>query len=451
MIDARTSLAMVMHANPGVYALLLGSGLSSSARIPTGWAVVEDLIGKIAVASGEDCEPDREAWYTGRFGVEPTYSGVLKAVGKSQAERSGLLRSYFEPTEEEQENGDKQPTKAHKAIARLVRRGTVRVILTTNFDRLMEHALAAEGVSPTIISKPSDIKGARPLQHEKCTLIKLHGDYLDLQTKNTPAELSSYDRLMNQLLDRILDEYGLIVSGWSADWDEALRNALYRCKSRRFTTWWTAHGNLTDSAKRLADFCKAEVIPIQTADEFFENLDERVSALDQFDHAHPISTKIAVALTKKYVAEDKYRIQLHDLLMNEVEKTISEVCSDRYPVAGSFLMDQLVQRIPAFDAATETACHVLREACFWDNEGRNSDTYCRSITRLANAAKVKEGNLCAVSPRMHCARLLLYAAGIASIASKNLSLTYRLFSGSALSDSPENVDLTSAFARELVP
>jgi len=449
MIDSCTSLAIATHSNPGVYALLLGSGVSRAANIPTGWEVVEDLIGKIAAASGEECGSDREAWYTERFGAEPTYSGVLKAVGKSTAERSGILKAYFEPTEEEQENGDKQPTKAHKAIARLVQRGYIRVILTTNFDRLMERALEAEGVSPTVISRPSDIEAASPLQHAKCTLIKLHGDYLDLTTKNTTVELSTYDRRLKKHLDRILDEYGLIICGWSADWDKALRDALYRCKSRRYTTWWTAHGTLTESAQQLTTFCQAEVIPIQTADEFFDNLDERVSALEQFDRVHPVSTKIAVALTKKYVAEDKYRIQLRDLLMKEIEKIVTEVCSDRYPTAGTFLTDLLVQRILAFDAASETACCILKEACFWDNEGRNADTYCRSIIRLANAAKSGKGNPCAVSLRMHCARLLLYAAGIASIASKNLSLTYRLFSGSALSDSPENVDLTLAFAREV--
>ena len=33
MIDPMLSLAMSMHANPGVYALLLGSGVSRSAGI----------------------------------------------------------------------------------------------------------------------------------------------------------------------------------------------------------------------------------------------------------------------------------------------------------------------------------------------------------------------------------------------------------------------------------
>jgi hypothetical protein len=49
------------------------------------------------------------------------------------AERQQLLRGYFEPTEEEAEQGIKSPTPAHKAIAELVSEGYVRVVLTTNF------------------------------------------------------------------------------------------------------------------------------------------------------------------------------------------------------------------------------------------------------------------------------------------------------------------------------
>ena len=46
-------LAMSMHANPGVYALLIGSGVSKSAGIPTGLEIVLDLIRKVAYKEGE--------------------------------------------------------------------------------------------------------------------------------------------------------------------------------------------------------------------------------------------------------------------------------------------------------------------------------------------------------------------------------------------------------------
>lgn len=47
-IEPELKLAIALHSSPGVYALLLGSGLSSAAGVPTGWQVTLDLIRKLA-------------------------------------------------------------------------------------------------------------------------------------------------------------------------------------------------------------------------------------------------------------------------------------------------------------------------------------------------------------------------------------------------------------------
>ena len=46
--DQLVKLAFSMEKNKGAYALLLGSGISISSGIPTGWGVVCDLIKKLA-------------------------------------------------------------------------------------------------------------------------------------------------------------------------------------------------------------------------------------------------------------------------------------------------------------------------------------------------------------------------------------------------------------------
>lgn len=46
MDNTLTSIAFALQSNKGVYALLLGSGISRSAGIPTGWEIVLDLIKK---------------------------------------------------------------------------------------------------------------------------------------------------------------------------------------------------------------------------------------------------------------------------------------------------------------------------------------------------------------------------------------------------------------------
>ncbi len=77
----------------------------------------------------------------------------------------------------------KVPTRAHRAIAEMVRAGHVRVIVTTNFDRLMENALRDAGIEPTIVSSVDTLAGAEPITHSQCFILKIHGD---LQGRQDP-------------------------------------------------------------------------------------------------------------------------------------------------------------------------------------------------------------------------------------------------------------------------
>ena len=229
MIDPVHSLAFSIQANRGVYAVLLGSGVSRAAKIPTGWEITLDLIRKLASLHRETCDPDPELWYRKKFEKEADYSGLLDELVKTPTERQQLLREYWEPNDREREEGEKQPTAAHRAIAALAARGFLKVILTTNFDRLVETALIDEGVVPTILSTPDQIQGALPLIHTKCCVFKVHGDYLDARIRNTPAELDQHPPEFDQLLDRIFDEFGLIVCGWSAEWGRRIAQGDLPC------------------------------------------------------------------------------------------------------------------------------------------------------------------------------------------------------------------------------
>lgn len=405
-----------MQANPGTYALLLGSGVSRSAGIPTGWEVVLDLIRKLARLQGDDCEPNPVACYVEKFGEEPDYAKLLEAVAKSPAERHQLLRSYFEPTQEELEQGLKVPTDAHTAIAELVVGKYVRVIVTTNFDRLLEKAIEQLGVVPAVISTPDAVDGSLPVTHTGCTIIKVHGDYLDTRIKNTAKELEQYDERMDRLLDRVFDEFGLVICGWSAEWDSALRAAVERCRSRRFTTFWTVRGKPRDVTKKLIDLRDAQVIQIESADSFFHELSEKVYALQDLSKPHPLSTKAAVAALKKYLVDDRYRIRLHDLVMGEVEKLFKELSDDNFPVQGvPFSPEELVSRIQRYGGLTETLQTLMITGCYWGDDAHRG-SWVRTLERIANPAGGSGGLIVWLKLRRYPALLLLYAGGVAAVA-----------------------------------
>lgn len=186
MISAMQSLAFSVQANPGVYAVLIGSGVSRSANIPTGWEITLDLARKLAATMGETQEQlNPEQWYQAKYNKAPDYSELLDGLARTQSERQQVLRGYIEPSEEERAEGIKRPTPAHHAIASLVASRHVRVIITTNFDRLMEQALEEAGVTPTVISTEDQATGAMPLIHQECCVFKVHGDYMDTRIRNT--------------------------------------------------------------------------------------------------------------------------------------------------------------------------------------------------------------------------------------------------------------------------
>jgi NAD-dependent SIR2 family protein deacetylase len=141
------------------------------------------LIRRLAALDGVTEHDDWVRWYRDKYGEEPSYSDILGALASTSAERRAILHSYIDPPKGED---IRKPTKAHHAIAQLVASGAVRVVVTTNFDRLIENALREAGVEPTVIASDDAIAGATPLVHSKCTVIKVHGDYL-CEFRGNPA------------------------------------------------------------------------------------------------------------------------------------------------------------------------------------------------------------------------------------------------------------------------
>jgi len=97
----------------------------------------------------------------------------------------------------------------------------------------------------------------------------------------------------------VFDEYGLIVCGWSADWDTALRQAIERCPTRRFGV---VLGHVRRARRGGTATCcstRATTVRITDADGLFEDLLDRVKSLEQMAVTDPVSTKVAVARMKR--------------------------------------------------------------------------------------------------------------------------------------------------------
>ncbi len=428
MVDPLISLAFSMHSNPGAYALLLGSGISRSAGIPTGYEVTIDLVRKVANLENADPEPDPFAWYQRTKGQSPTYSGLLEVLAPTQVERNALLRGYFEPTEEEAAQGIKMPKAAHRAIAELMTEGYVRVVITTNFDRLLEKAAEAAGITPLVISSADAAAGAPPITHSKATIVKVNGDYLDTRIRNTSEELAGYDPEISRLLDRVLDEFGVLVCGWSSDWDLGLRTALERAPNRRFTTFWCLRGEATDTAKSLISLRSAAIIRITDSDSFFVNIKEKISSLRELSSGHPLSSVLAVQTLKRYLPNPQETIRLHDLVMHEVERVVAITTPNQFPFDALPSQAEFTKRISRYEGMTEILQSLFATGCYWGDNAHIA-LWVRALQRLANPPLPGGGSYYEIWPRLgyYPSLLAFYAGGIAAVAARK----YRTFAALA--------------------
>lgn len=427
MLDPLVSLAFAMHTNRGAYAVLVGSGVSRAAGIPTGWEVVLDLIRKVAAAQGQDCAPSPEAWYQNFFKEAPSYSVLLKRLAPRPAERQQLLRSYFERLPTDTDPTSKLPTKAHHAIAALAKTGHVRVIITTNFDRLVEQSLQSIGINPVVISTPNAADGAVPLIHAPCTVVKVHGDYLDTRIKNTLEELEKYDRRMNRLLDRVFDEFGVVICGWSAEWDAALRGSLERCTSRRYTTYWGVRGTPSAVAEGVIRHREAIVVTNMDADHLFSELRQKIEALTTFDPPHPLSNELAIASVKRFLSDERYRIDLHDLVHGELNKVTASIADEKMLVSGTvpFNATEVANRATQYESISSILRDIMITGCYWGSPG-TFDLWSSVLRRLM--ARPETGGVTPwINLRRYPALLLYYAAGLSAIAKDRYDVLRSLF------------------------
>ena len=362
-IEKLTTLAFSMYFNKGAYALLLGSGISRSAGIPSGWEVEEKLIQMLGDLQKVYGVKDWHQWYKERYGGPASYSSLLGELATTPTERESLMKPFFEPTEEERESGKKEPTKAHRAIAQLAKEGYIRVILTTNFDRLLEMALEAEGVTPQVITHEGDIAQRTPLVHsDRPTIVKINGDYMDCKFRNTTEELDEYPEEMKQYLQRIFEDYGLVTCGWSGDWDKGLIRLMEGAPHPRYSSFFTSVGEAGAGLKSLSLSREGETMLIKGADELFSELCEQVMALKELAVRTNMSQEVRIARVKKYLSSEQHAIDFADTIeqwCTEAYKQISEVARYDFQLTREafdrYLKIHLSAVTPLLEAAVLTA------------------------------------------------------------------------------------------------
>ncbi len=418
---------MALAAGPGTVAALVGAGASASAGLPTAWQVRQDLIRQVAVAERAPEPADPESWWRARGEGGAGYDDLLAALAPTPQGRRDLLRGYFEPTAEERDREEKGPGAVHDALARLVADGAVQVVLTLNFDPLIETAIRRVGVEPVVLDSAAAIAGMDPLQHQRALVVHLHGHYLSPETLNTPEELGTYPQATTALVDEVFDRYGLLVLGWSAAWDTALRGRLQAARSSRYGTWWVDRALLSDHAQQLAVARRAQEVTADAGD-FLSRAADAVEAIRERRVQDPTTRSAAVSYAKRALSGRSVAIPLHDTLRRDVDRVASlEVMrSTDFEVHGGW-QEEYARRRDQLLAGAETLTALVATSAYW-GDSRTDQWWVPTIGRLAPRG-VHGGITPLIDLRLGPATLLTHAAGISACAAGRDDLVARLISG----------------------
>ena len=415
-IDPLVKLASALSGTPGGYAVLVGSGVSRGAGVMTGWEIATDLVRRLAVAEGHETPDDPLAWYAEHHATDVDYSELLEGLAPAPGERQQLLQPYFTVTDEDREHGRKVPTGAHSALADLVAHGLVRVVITTNFDRLIERALQERGLEPNVVTSAQQVQELPPLHLIPCLLVKIHGDVTSPNIRNTLTELSEYDVEMSDLLARVLEDRGLVVCGWSVDWDPALSTIVSEHQPRIFSTFWAHRGEPSDAAAELIRSRTAVAISIEDADSFFGNLASKVEAILDLAVAAPSGLDVAVAECKRLIPDPRHRIRLHDLVLGEIRRGTAEAVDASGPFQGDFDLAEYMNRIGAVERSIEVPLGLLVALAFHADEDRHDDLLVKALEILAAGKRDSGGQVAYLNLQLYPALLAVYAVGLGALA-----------------------------------
>jgi len=388
--DEVIPVAFALHHSPRRYALLVGSGISRDTGILTAGEITDDLIIKIA---GDKIKPGQKPqdWYTEMHeGRAPTFTSLFAELAKSNEDRSAILRPYFEPVDKDDKPQKIEPTPAHRSIARLVRDGVIRMIITPNFDPLLEEAIKIEiGKNPVVITHESDPR-LMEVTGDQCHIVKTNGNYPSTDLKLTPDDLASYDKNLADYLDRIFSEYGLVICGWSGNHDAGLVKILTAERIRRFAIFWCNHDAPEKIPEVIRNKLHLSTIGIRTANEFFGDLESRIDILSRHERTSSLTVESAIKKVKDALRDSRPELILSDLLREETDRVLGELNRFDFvpegPINGKTIFKN---RLEELERVSAPLAAMVATIAYYD-DGNYAELITETIDRLINLQGLEE-------------------------------------------------------------
>ncbi|HDS6442271.1 TPA: SIR2 family protein [Klebsiella aerogenes] len=264
------------------FTLFLGAGASITSGVESAGGMVKRWRNAYTSMHGED-ELSHQPW----FDKENEYSELFEALYDQPTQRREFIESCI--------TGAK-PSWGYVYLTNLLDKGHFNTIFTTNFDDLVNEACFtfSNNLRPIVCAHDSSISSVR-LTTTRPKIIKLHGDFLFDNIKNTIRELESLEDNMRAKFRQFATEFGMIVIGYSGhdrSIMDTLNTLLHSGTCFPHGIYWCIRDsvdNLPEQLKNLARFPHFHLIKIDGFDEFMAELHEALGCSLQQEVVEPYS------------------------------------------------------------------------------------------------------------------------------------------------------------------
>jgi hypothetical protein len=177
-------------------------------------------------------------------------------------------------------------------------------------------------------------------------------------------------------------------------------------------------GNKASERDKLVSKLKEALLPI------LKGLEVKV----QEDAAPKQLTPVAAsARVKEYLAEDRYRIQLNELVVAQGNQLAQTIVGPEFPSQGPHVTDNIIKsRIESYDDISQVALAIIVAGCYYGTQGHEKQ-WIDLLRRVAHPPAEYIGNPTLLRLRRYPIMLLLYGGGLAAVAAENYRSLLALF------------------------
>ncbi|MDP2719796.1 MAG: hypothetical protein Q8P44_08235, partial [Dehalococcoidia bacterium] len=258
------------------FLFILGSGASISSGIPGAAALADRWLKELYDLEGGSGQPI-EVWAAGILhstdfqmeNIAEFYPVIFESRFRNDPERG-----YADL---ENVMSQARPNVGYSVLAQILAKTRHKVLLTTNFDNLVEQSLFQYSDTFPLVCGHESLAGfARP-KLRRPLVAKIHRDLL-LEPQNAPAQISQLDPKWRTVLGKLLKEYCPLVIGYGGN-DGSLMGFLENLLPGEIQTRlsWCYHRG-SQPSKRIKDLVSkhdGRLIPILGFDEFMIQLNQK--------------------------------------------------------------------------------------------------------------------------------------------------------------------------------